>query len=141
MCQHERFYLSELPMAHLYAAWASSKLGDVDASVPLMRDAVDKMFDAGQLSWCSAASGVLVETLLGRGTDADVCEAEAVIERLAETVVDDVPVRDIWLLRLRALLAQAHGDEAAYRNHQDRYRDMATSLGFDGHIAWAEAMP
>ncbi len=56
MCQHERFYLSELPMARLYAAWARSKLGDVDASVPLMRDAVDKMFEAGQLSWCSAAS-------------------------------------------------------------------------------------
>ena len=23
----------------------------------------------------------------------------------------------------------------------DRYRDMATSLGFEGHVAWAEAMP
>jgi hypothetical protein len=23
----------------------------------------------------------------------------------------------------------------------NRYRDMAASLGFEGHIAWAEAMP
>jgi hypothetical protein len=23
----------------------------------------------------------------------------------------------------------------------DRYRDMAKMLGFEGHIAWAEAMP
>ena len=75
------------------------------------------------------------------GTDADICEAEAAIERLAETVVDDVPVREIWLLRLRALLAQAHGDEAAYRDYRDRYRAMATSLGFEGHMKWAEAMP
>jgi hypothetical protein len=47
----------------------------------------------------------------------------------------------IWLLRLQALLAQALGDEARYREYRDRYRDMARSLGFEGHIAWAEAMP
>ena len=39
-----------------------------------------------------------------------------------------------------ALLAQACGDEAAYRDYGDRYREMARSLGFEGHIAWAEAM-
>ena len=141
MCRHERFYLSELPMADLYTAWARAKLGDVDASIPVIRDAVDRMFERGQLAWCIAASGILVETLLKRGTDGDVREAEAAIDRLAETVVDDLPVRDVWLLRLRALLAHAHGDETAYRDYRDRYRDMATSLGFEGHIAWAEAMP
>jgi hypothetical protein len=50
-------------------------------------------------------------------------------------------VRDVWLLRMRALLARAHGVEAAYREYRDRYRDMAKTLGFEGHIAWAEAMP
>jgi hypothetical protein len=48
--------------------------------------------------------------------------------------------RDFWLLRLRALLAQARGDAAAYAHFRDRYRDMAKTLGFEGHIAWAEAM-
>ena len=42
---------------------------------------------------------------------------------------------------MRALLARAHGDEATYRVYRDRYRDMATSLGFEGHMKWAEAMP
>ena len=28
-----------------------------------------------------------------------------------------------------------------YRDYRDRYRAMATSLGFEGHIVWAEAMP
>jgi zinc-ribbon domain len=42
--------------------------------------------------------------------------------------------------RLGALLAQAHGDDAAYRDYRDRYRAMATSLGFEGHTARAEAM-
>jgi hypothetical protein len=49
-------------------------------------------------------------------------------------------IRDIWLLRLRALRSQAHGDAAAYTRFRDRYRDMARTLGFEGHIAWAEAM-
>ena len=44
-------------------------------------------------------------------------------------------IRDIWLLRLRALLARAHGDAAAYANFRDRYRDMAKTLGSEGHIA------
>ena len=49
-------------------------------------------------------------------------------------------MRDIWLLRLQALLARAHGDDARYREYRDRYRDRARTLGFEGHIAWAEAM-
>ena len=47
---------------------------------------------------------------------------------------------DITLLRLRALLARARGDEADYRDLANRYRAMAESLGFEGHIAWAAAM-
>ena len=49
--------------------------------------------------------------------------------------------RDIWLLRLRALLARAHRDAAVYNQLRDRRRDMAKTLDFEGHIAWAEEMP
>ena len=64
------------------------------------------------------------------------------IERLAAAPADDgLVARDIWLLRLRALLARTQGDDTAYRDHWDRYRTMATSLGFEGHMKWAEAMP
>ena len=48
---------------------------------------------------------------------------------------------EITLLRLRALLAGARGDDAAYSDLVGRYRAMAESLGFEGHIAWAEEMP
>jgi hypothetical protein len=69
-------------------------------------------------------------------------EAEAAIERLAVAPADEgLVMRDIWLLRLQTLLAQAQGDEAAYRDYRDRYRAMAESLGFEGHMKWAEAMP
>ncbi len=49
-------------------------------------------------------------------------------------------MRDITLLRLRALLARSRGDDVAYRDLVTQYRAMAESLGFEGHIAWAEAM-
>jgi hypothetical protein len=54
---------------------------------------------------------------------------------------DGLPLRDILLPRLHALLARAHGDAAAYAHFRDRYRDMAKTLGFEGHIEWADAMP
>ena len=50
-------------------------------------------------------------------------------------------MRDILLLRLQALMARARGDTEAYAHLRDRYRDMARTLGFEGHIEWAEAMP
>ena len=40
----------------------------------------------------------------------------------------------------KALLARAHSDQTGYRDYRDRYRAMATSLGFEGHMKWAEAM-
>jgi hypothetical protein len=71
-----------------------------------------------------------------------VAEAQTAIERLAAAPTDDgLVIREVTLLRLRALLAHAHGEETAYRDYRDRYRAMATSLGFEGHIDWAEAMP
>jgi hypothetical protein len=32
-------------------------------------------------------------------------------------------------------------EDGAYRDYRDRYRTMATDLGFEGHMAWAAAMP
>ena len=88
--------------------------------------------------WGAAA---LAEALLKRRRRRDLAEAQDVIDSLAK-LPDDVSgvVRDIWLLRLRALLARARGDEGGYRDYRDRYRAMATSLGFEGHMEWAEAM-
>ncbi|MCW2630350.1 MAG: adenylate/guanylate cyclase family protein [Mycobacterium sp.] len=135
--------LSELPIVNVYVARERARRGDRDEAIPLMRATVDHLFREGQLLlWGVPATGVLVETLLDRGADGDVAEAEAAIERLAAAPTDDgVAVRDILLLRLRALLAPAHGDDTGYRDYRDRYRDMARTLGFEGHMRWAEAMP
>jgi hypothetical protein len=135
--------LCDLPLVNTYLARERARRGDRDGAIPLMRAAVDHLFREGQLLlWGVVATGVLVETLLDRGAEADVAEAEAAIERLAVAPADDgLVIREIWLLRLRALLARARGDADAYREYRNRYRDMARTLGFEGHIEWAEAMP
>ena len=136
-------HLAELPLVNVYLARERARRGDPDDAITLMGAAVDHLFREGQLlGWGVPVTGVLVETLLERGADGDEAEAEAAIERLAAAPAEEgLVMREIWLLRLRALLARARGDDTAYRDYRDRYRDMATSLGFEGHIAWAEAMP
>ena len=76
--------LSDLPLINVYLARERARRGDRDEAIPLMRAAVDQLFREGQLlSWGIPATGVLVETLLDRGAEGDVAEAEAAIERLA----------------------------------------------------------
>ena len=135
--------LCDVPLVETYLAGERARRGERDDAISLMRAAVDHLFRGGHLLlWGIPATGVLVETLLDRGDESDVAEAEAAVERLMAAPADEgLVVRDIWLLRLRALLARAHGNEARYREYRDRYRDMAKTLGFEGHIGWAEAMP
>jgi hypothetical protein len=142
MCHNGRFYGFMLPVIDLWAARERARCGDRDGALSQMRAATIDLFHAGQHSYGVPATGFLVETLLERGAESDVAEAEAAIERLAAAPADEgLVIRDIWLLRLRALLARAKRDEVAYRDYRDHYRAMATSLGFEGHMAWAEAMP
>jgi hypothetical protein len=135
--------LCDLPIVNVYLAREIARRGDRDEALPLLRAAADHLFRDGKLlAWGLPATGVLVETLLDRATDGDVAEAGAAIERLAAVPTDPgFVLNEIWLLRLRALLAHAHGDDTAYHDYRDRYRAMATSLGFEGHMKWAEAMP
>jgi len=136
------YLLFELPIVNAYLAREQARDGDRDEAITLMRTAADHLFREGHLlGWGIPATGVLVETLLDRGAESDVVEAEAAVKRLASAPADEgLVIREIWLLRLRALLARAHGD-AAYANFRDRYRDMAKQFGSEGHLAWAEAMP
>jgi class 3 adenylate cyclase len=134
--------LADRPLVQVYMAREMAWRGDLDEAIPLMRAATDHLVREGQLlAWGIPATGVLAQTLLDRGADGDVAEAEAVIERLAIAPADeDRVIRDIWLLRLHALLARVHSDAAAYTELRDRYRNMATTLGLEGHMKWAKEM-
>jgi hypothetical protein len=135
--------LSDLPIVNAYLARERARRGDRDDAVPLIRAATDHLFREGQLlAWSIPATGVLVDTLLDHGSESDVAEAEAAITRLAAAPADDgLVMRDVWLLRMRASLARAHGDEASYRENRDRYRAMATSLRFEGHMKLRHIAP
>jgi class 3 adenylate cyclase len=130
-----------VPVADLWAAREAARRGDRDPAIALMRQAVGELHQAGRLGYGVWGTGVLVETLLERDAQADVTEAQEAIDRLANLRADhDSAVREITLLRLRALLSRARGDDVANRDLVSRYRAMATSLGFEGHIDWAEAV-
>jgi hypothetical protein len=125
----------------LWAARETARRGDPDAAIAVMRKAVDELYQAGRLGWGVWGIGILVETLLERGAEDDLAEAQEAIDRLANLPADEgLAVREITLLRLRALLSRARGDDVAYRDLADRYRTMAESLGYEGHIDWAQAM-
>ena len=142
MCSQERFPLSELPLMNLYAARQRARSGDLDGAMPVMRKTMDDLFVRGQFMYFIPAVAVLMEVLVDRAAAGDLAEAEAVVDRLAAIPgADGWVVRDVMLLRLRALLANARGDEARYCDYRDRYRATATSLGFEGHMAWAAALP
>ncbi len=130
-----------IPVTDVWAARETARRGDRDTAIPAMRQAVDELRQAGNLFYGVWGTGVLVETLVERGAEDDLTEAQEAIDRLANLAADDgSAMLEITVLRLRALLPRARGDEVAYPALVSRYRVMAESLGFDGHIAWAEAM-
>ncbi len=131
-----------VPCTEILAAGEKARRGDSDTALPVMRDAVDELHRAERLGYGVACTAVLVETLVERNAEGDLAEAREAIDRLVNLRSDQVSaLREITLLRLRALLARADADEAGYRDFRDRYRDMAKTLGYEGHIAWADAMP
>ena len=137
----ERSFLHLLPIVDGYAARERARRGDHDGAIRVLRKAVDDLYQAGRPGYGLWGTCFLVETLLNHGAEGDVAEAAEAILRMANIpIAEDWAVRDVTLLRLGALLARARGDEASYRDLTERYRACAKSLGFEGHIAMAEAM-
>jgi hypothetical protein len=108
----------------------------------MLRANLEHLTREGQLlTWGIPATAVLVETLLDRAADGDAVEAAAAIARVVdERHEDELALRDIWLLRMRALLARSQGRFDEYRQLADSYREMSVSLGFEGHVVWAESL-
>jgi hypothetical protein len=146
MVQNRDMWLREhalfmIPVVDLLAARERARRGDRDAAIAAMRQAVDDLHQAGRFFYSVWGAGVLVETLLERGAEGDLAEAQEAIDRLANLpATEGSAIVDITLLWLRALQAQARDDDVAYLDLVKRYRGMAKSLGFEGHIAWAELM-
>jgi adenylate cyclase len=118
-----------------------ARLGDVDGAIDMARRTFELFYAVSDILTLGPAASVLVDSLLQRGSASDIAEAEAAIERLATVPTDPGFVLfDLPLLRMRALLARARGDDAGYRDWTDKYRAMANGLGFEGHMAIAATM-
>jgi hypothetical protein len=130
-----------IPATDVWAARETARRGDRDAAIPVMREAVGELRQAEHLFYGVWGTGVLVETLLERAAEGDLAEAQEAVDWLANLSADDrSAILDITLLRLRALLARTRGDTVDFQDLLSRYRETAESLGFEGHIDWAEAM-
>jgi len=139
-CVKEHYGMNIVSGLELFMAREAAN-ENIDRSIQQARAAVDELFGSGNLVNCDAGTRIFAELLLARGANDDLIEAETAVHRLSRTFADhEWATRDVTLLRLRALLAQARGDESSYHEFRDRYRAMATELGFEGHMAWAAAM-
>ncbi len=129
-----------IPVVDILAARETARRGDCDSSIPVMYRAVDDLLQAGRLGYGVLGASTLVETLLERGAEGDMAEAQAQVDRLTNLSAEGAAMPALLLLRLRALLSRAHGDDISYQDYLTRYHAMAKSLGFERHIAGAEEM-
>ena len=122
----EQFTRMAATLVGTHLAAAESRAGNVDGAIELSRDALEDEMTSGEKLFPGRVTFFLVEALLRRGSDTDLREAQSAIDQLAAMPIEPgFVMHEIWLLRMRALLASAHGDDTAYRDYRDRYRDMA----------------
>ena len=141
-CIRERFAMNIVAPLQLYAARRLTAQGDYSGAVSLGRQALNEMFGTSNYYNSDSGTNTLVEALIARGSESDLDEAAAAIDRLAAAVPGQLwAVRDAYVLRLRALLCQVRGDDETYRDYRDRYRALAADHGYEGHMAWAAEMP
>lgn len=134
-----RHALFLIPLTDVWTARETARRGDCDAAIVVMRRAVGELRQ-GYPFYGVWATGILVETLLERGTTADSTEAREAIGWLANMSADDGSVMlEMVLLRLHAMQSRACGD-VDYPDRARHYLRRAKSLGFTGHIAWAEQL-
>ena len=96
-----RFYPYQCKSSTCVSPKEMIRRGDRDA-VPLLRASVDALYSSELLGYWLWGTGVLVEALLECGTDSDVQEAEAAVDRLStQPMLDGWACRDLILLRLR----------------------------------------
>jgi hypothetical protein len=74
MWLREGSLLYGIPHLDICVARECARSGDRDGAISVMRKAVDDLHQAGRLGFGVWGAGVLVETLLDRGTEGDVAE-------------------------------------------------------------------
>ncbi|MFN8073407.1 MAG: adenylate/guanylate cyclase domain-containing protein [Mycobacterium sp.] len=116
------------------------RFGDRERALPVMRRAIEELIRTRRIGYCVATAPTLVEILLEGGSDGEIEEARQLIESLSALQAEhDSAMLEVTLMRLRALVAAAVGDPD-FTALTERYHAKAVSLGFQGHLAWAQVL-
>jgi class 3 adenylate cyclase len=137
----ERLSMTMLPPIDNHLARVQADAGDLDGAIELCRNGLDDLYATSGMLYLSMSAELLGELLLRRGGAGDLGEVDMVVDRLAAVRTDPGYVfNELSLLRLRALLARARGDEAGYRLYAKGHGELADSIGFDASMSPAAAM-
>ncbi len=141
MLVDEKLIVALRRMSDIEFARERARSGDLDGAIELATRILDAQFGAGTMIFRGPATTVLVEALLSRGSAADIEDAEHAVQRLASVATEPgFVLHELPVLRLRALLARAQGDEPGYQQFLQRFRAQAQEANFEGFLAQADAM-
>ena len=139
----QRFTSQIVPIVDIHVAQQEASSGHLDGAIELARIVLDDLFDSGGAIWTVLATIVLVEALLRRGTDEDGRVANFSRWRGWQRCR---PIPASCCTRSGCCGCAPCSPEPTAMpplivDFRDRYRDMARTLGFEGHMQWSEAMP
>ena len=141
MIVNEQLIVTLRRMSDIEVARERARSGDLDGPIDLATTVLVEQFHTGEMIFRGPATTVLVEALLSRGSAADLTDAQDAIDRLAAVPTEPgFVLHELPVLRLRALVARARGDEPGYRQFVERFLVRAQEAGFEGYLAQAEAM-
>jgi adenylate cyclase len=137
----EQLTLALRRISDIQVARERVRSGDHGGAIDLATTVLDEQFDTGEMIFRGPATTALVEALLARRSADDIEMAQRATDRLAAVPTEPgFVLHQLPVLRLRALLARAHGDEPGYRQFLGHFAAKAREAGFEGYVALAEAM-
>jgi adenylate cyclase len=141
MIVNEQLIVTLRRMSDIELARQRGRSGDLDGAIDLATTVLAEQFDTGEMVFRGPATTVLAEALLARGCVGDIADAQRAVDRLAAVPTEPgFVLHELPVLRLRALIARAHGDEPGYQQFREGFRIKAQEADFEGCLAQAEAM-
>ena len=136
-----RFIMTTVPAIDLKTVEVKARTGQLDEAIYSSERMIAEQLEAGVMLYLGPTTGMLVESLLRRRGPDDLDSAHAAFDRLASIPTEvGFVLYELPLRRMRAMLAQARGDEQGYRTFARAYLELAQSVGFDGQLAIARTM-
>lgn len=109
--------------------------------IEALNAAVQAEIESGETLFVGYSLAVLVQLLAAQDGSDGVAQAQDIVARFeADLPGVPEPAVQLWLLRCRALLANAVGDVVGSEEHVTRYRDLAEALDARGHLAVADRL-